>query len=437
MIANSLPEHQGNIYYLNFDERQLSLEAEQEKIYSFFVEIVRDWNPEDVLKEFKRLFINYFDVVNYSPSIGIYNIFSQKNEQEFYNTFKRCCYIIINNWETNRKFSHTQELLEILDIFRQNIEFNVSSKKNIYLIWLKNFFDSDDYQDLQLFAHKSSEEVLKQDWTKRYTYYLLFAQSLNQDNLPEQQEAARKIYKRLKEKFKFELAMYSAHFHDAKTNTNRYKNPSLLGEDVLRLIQMIVIKKGVFSYENIANIFIEQTQDKTFKEFKKSIQKYLFFSVQEQKIVESLRTHISEKLSSWLVEYHDKTINKDLLLRTCNRIVDSLTIENGKEPSVLFTLLISQGQAITLVIVLLKIIFISKNTRSHLELKIANLIRYYSKYSADECLWLINFIEVFNITFTIYGNNTEYSLIKMKENEQSHNSHLDLDTYRVFSQSKQ
>ncbi|MBE9104312.1 hypothetical protein IQ229_04960, partial [Nostoc cf. edaphicum LEGE 07299] len=77
-----------------------------------------------------------------------------------------------------------------------------------------------------------------------------------------------------------------------------------------------------------------------------------------------------------------------------------------------------------------------RNSRRHLETRIAHLIRFYENYSEDECKGVINFIEIFNITFAIYAENVEYNLIKMEEEEQSSNQQLNLDSYRVFSQMK-
>jgi hypothetical protein len=219
--------------------------------------------------------------------------------------------------------------------------------------------------------------------------------------------------------------------------TTRYRNPSLLGDNVLRLIKTIVLKKGVFSYDNIANIFIKQVQNQNFKDFKISLQKYLIFSVQQQDFVETLRQQLADKLDLWKQEYNERLINKDFILRTCNRVIDCLTTENGREPSTLFIMLLSQGHPLTLVIVLLKIILVSKNSRNHLDMRIADLIRYYDKYPEEECKWVINFIEIFNITFAIYAENVEYNLIMMEqEQEINQNQNSDLDAYRVFSQLK-
>jgi hypothetical protein len=260
---------------------------------------------------------------------------------------------------------------------------------------------------------------------------------LNADNPKEQQEAASKLSKQIKDKFKFDLAIYIARSQSAASSNTRYKNPSILGEDVLRLIKLIIVKKGLFSYENIANIFIKQTHNQTFKDFKKSIRKYLFFSVSDQDLVKNANQYLKKNLSAWKPEYDEEILDKNLFLRSCNRLIDCLTTENGREPSRLFVLLLSHGHPLTLVIILLKIILICQNSRNHLEMRIAHLIRYYEKFSEEECKSVINFIEIFNITFAIYAENIEYNLIKVQENISNYDAESYIDAYHVFSQIKE
>ncbi|MBW4686481.1 MAG: hypothetical protein KME40_15590 [Komarekiella atlantica HA4396-MV6] len=433
MTANSLPSSQGYQHFVTSNSRQLNVEIAQERVYSFLADIVKQSPPEDVLREFKNLFIDGLDSPSSDYVPGIYGIFFDDKEQEFRNTLKRCCYIIINNWETNRKYKYIQELVNLFTISNLRIETSNSSIINICKSWLDNFIKSNDYQELKLFAARYNEPN-KNCWTHRYTSYLLVAQSLNENNSKEQQEAAKKLSKQIKDKFKFELAMYIARCQSAASSTTRYNNPSILRDNVLHLIKVIVLKKGVFSHKNIANIFVQQTKNQSLEEFKESIIKYLFFSVEHQELAKSLKQQFVEKLSLWKTEHNEEVITKEFFLRTCNRVIDFLTTENGKEPSSLFILLVSQGNPLTLVIILLKIILICRNSRIHLEARIAHLIYYYEKYSADECKWVINFIEIFNITFAIYADNVEYNLIKMEEDQS--NPQLNLDTYRVFSQLK-
>ncbi|MEH2283607.1 MAG: hypothetical protein V7K90_20140 [Nostoc sp.] len=435
MTANSLSINQEDPHCVTSNSKQLNVQIAQEEVYSFFVEIVKKLPPEDVLREFKGLFIDGLDLEDSDYIPGIYSIFLDDKEQELYNTLKRCCYIIVNNWKTNRKDKYIQELVNLFVNENLKIKSNNPPVVKICKSWLENFVNSKDYKDLKLFATKY-EESFKGHWANRYSSYLLIDQSVNDNNPKEQQEAARRLSKQIKDKFKFELAMYIARSQSAVSSTTRYTNPSVLGDQALRLIKTIVLKRGVFSHENIAHIFIKQTENQTLKEFKINLEKYLFFSVENQESVEIWRRHFTENLSLWKTGYNQEIITKELFLRTCNRVIDCLTTENGKEPSSLFILLLNQGHALTLVILLLKIILISRNSRRHLETRIAHLIRFYENYSEEECKGIINFMEIFNITFAIYAENVEYNLIKMEEEEQSSNQQLNLDGYRVFSQMK-
>ncbi|GAB1538455.1 hypothetical protein NUACC21_11170 [Scytonema sp. NUACC21] len=436
MTANSLTDYQSNKYTFDSEKKRLDLEIAQERIYKYFIGIVKTWEPEQVLQEFERLFLSLIDTEDSDFQAGIHELFLETEDREFYNTLKRCCYILINNWETNRKHKYIQDLVQLFSQYKNILNTKKNKKNAIYIRWIDDFIDSKEYQDLKLFAFKNIEEQSKVNWINRYSSYLLVAQSLDVNNPREQQEAAIKLARQLKDKFKFELAMYIARSQSSSSTISRHKNPTILGDNVLHLIKAIVVKKGIFSYENIANIFLKQTQNQTFEEFKASLQKYLIFSVQQQNFVETLKQQLSEKLYPWKAEQHEEVINKDLLLRTCNKVIDYLITENGREPSSLFILLLSQGHPLTLVIVLLKIILVSKNSRSHLEGRIAHLIRYYNKYPEDECKWLIHFIEIFNITFAIYAENIEYNLIKIKEDEETAEPQLNLDDYHVFSQLK-
>ncbi|PMB41492.1 hypothetical protein CEN40_19965 [Fischerella thermalis CCMEE 5205] len=434
MTAHSLQNIHINLPIFKSNVKRPDVQIVQEKVYSFFVEIVNKYAPEDVLIEFKSVFLDCLGLKKLDLTIGIYDVFID-NEKNFHNTLKRCCYILVNNWESNRKHKYTQALIELIANYKSTAIHHKQTKITIFQTWLDNFIQSQDFQELKLFAYKN-ENKANGHWVNRYTSYLLAAQVVDKNNPEEQKEAAKKASKQLKDKFKFELAMYVARSQSNASSQTRYRNPSVLGDDILRLIKAIIVRKGVFSYDNIANIFLKQTQNQTFKDFKESLVKYLIFSVQQPKFVDTLQQQLSEKLLTWKPEYNDVIINKYLLLRTCNRMIDFLTTENSVKPSPLFVLLLSQGHPLTLVIVLLKIILICKHSRSHLESRIAHLIRYYDQYSEAECQWFINFIEIFNITFAIYAENVEYNLIKVEEAEKAHEVEFDPNAYRVFSQLK-
>jgi hypothetical protein len=163
---------------------------------------------------------------------------------------------------------------------------------------------------------------------------------------------------------------------------------------------------------------------------------YLIFSVEQDEFAGTLKSQLSEKLEALYNDHDDKIVNNALILRTANRVIEYLTTENHQEPSSLFVLLLSQGNSLTLVIVLLKIILICRYARTHLEARIADLIHYYSSYSEEECQWVVNFFEMFRIITAIYTENIEYNLVNMNESCPSQPLEADMAVYRIFSQLK-
>lgn len=435
MIGDGLPTVFQKDTYIQLNEESSHLQQYQSIIYRFLLAIVKEWPPEAVLREFKNLFIYQVNSANPDALNALYKIVIEKNEAEFRNTLKRCCYILINNWDANRQHKPIQELIQIFTNTNLN-DYTISPTVDCVRTWLVNFVKSKDYEDLKLFAARYDA---KGEWVHRYACYLLVPQFIDLNNPVEQREAARTLAKRLKDKFKFDLAMYTAHSQSpvAKDTKRTHPNPTGLGDEVLRLIKAIVAKRGPFSYANLANIFIKQTENVPYKFFKDSLEKYLIFSVANKSFVTLFHKNLSEKLYSLYETYEEEIVNDSLILRTCNRVIEYLTTEDNKYPSGLFALLLSQGNPLTLVVILLKIILISPNSRTHLELCIAALIQYYQQYPETECLWIITFLELFNITFAIYAENVEYNLIQIPQNNGSgEQSKWTLDDYRIFSQLK-
>ncbi len=408
----------------------------QETLYLFLLEAVKQWSPEEVLLEFKRLFFYPVDLASSGAVHAVYQLVFQDNEVEFRNALKRSCYILINNWDAARQYPAIQKLVQSFQEFTIETRTISPSLKRLKS-WIENFRNSKDYEDLKLFTARY-ETQQKEKWISRYTSYLLVPQFVDLKNPIEQREAARALSRQLKDRFKFDLAMYIAKSQSATSAEKLPKNPTALGDNVLMLIKAIVAKRGQYSYENLASLFINQIQTLNYKEFKQSIQKYLIFSVGHSgEFAIALHDRLAERLNSLYLDYDEVPLNDALILRTCNRIIETLTTENRKDPAALFVLLLSQGNPITLVIVLLKLILICNASRSHLEAQIATLIRYYEQLPEQECRWVVNFLEIFNVTFAIHAENVQYNLVKMqKAQEAAPQAKINLDHYRIFSQMK-
>ncbi|MCU0550010.1 MAG: hypothetical protein MUC48_11735 [Leptolyngbya sp. Prado105] len=413
-------------------EPDSSIHQAQETLYRFLLEIVRQWPPEEVLLEFKRLFFYQVDAATSGASQSVHQLIVTDQEVEFRNALKRACYILVNNWDAARQYKSIQELVRSFqDVVIETK--SISPSMNRLKLWVDNFRNSKDYADLKLFTTRY-EEQQKEKWISRYTSYLLVPQYVDTKNPIEQREAARALSRQLKDRFKFDLAMYIAKSQSATSAEKMPKNPTALGDNVLMLIKAIVARRGQYSYANLANIFINQIQTLNYKQFKHSLQKYLIFSVDyHSQFAAEFEAKLVEKLAPLYPDYNENALTDALVLRTCNRIIEYLTTENRKDPSHLFVLLLSQGNPMTLVIVLLKLVLICNASRSHHEAQIATLIRYYEQLPEQECSWIVNFLEIFNVTFAIHAENVQYNLVKMQEIPSTQTT---LDHYRVFSQMK-
>jgi hypothetical protein len=412
----------------------LSLSQAQELICEFFLEQIKQHSPELVLKEFKDLFIEPRVALNSMPHQALNLIISSGSEETFLTTLKRSIYILVNNWNTERQEKYIQQLVHLLSTSLNPKKIcTVILKRSI--LWRRNFVNSQDYQDLKLFASKY-ENYYHEHWSQRYKSYLLVSQSLDMRKPLEQQEAARIYSQQLKERFKIELAMYTARYSSEPCQQNTSPNPTNLGDEVLRLIQKMLNKRNPFSYASLARIFLNQTQQIRYKNFKQSLLNYLLFSTNNQSLAETIKIQLSSQLNTLYQSYDDQHWDKCMLLRTCNRVIEYFTTVDGENPSLLFILLATQGKAMALAIFLLKIVLICPQTHTHLECCLAQLIQHYKCQSESECRWLIHFLEVIQVILTIYTEDVRYELVNMSECKQETNASDKRNLYRIFSQIK-
>ncbi len=378
-----------------------SIEEAQEIIYGFFMDIVKQWTPEAVLQEFRHIFIQDNDSLSSNPVRAIYEIVFANKPEEFHSTIKRVCYIVVNNWVAKRNNNYIQKLIEILNdpiIRRRSLSPMIERLRK----WIQIFLESKDYQELELYAQTKVQD--RSRLSNRSTSILLSTQYNNPTNPIEQREAAKNRALQLKCRFKFDLAMYMTRFESATTTNSLCQNPTEVGDEVLRIIKIIVAKRDTSSYLNLADKFTGEVRRKNYQQFKQSLQSYLMCTGENQKLVDSLSVNLSQKLNSLYAVHNDKVLTDQLLLKTCNKLIEYLTTENRRQPSKLLITLMNEGHPLTAVVLLLKIVLICKPARIHLESCIADLIGYYDKFP-EESIWMKNFIEIFNIMFAIYADN--------------------------------
>ncbi|MEA5465474.1 hypothetical protein [Leptothoe sp. PORK10 BA2] len=399
----------------------------QRILYDFFLFSVQTEPADTVLATFRRLFIDYVESSTESDlPVALYSIVIANSEQQFLFTLKRVCYILINNWGIQRQPDAIQNLIKMFDdrvLMRAGFSLILKRLRS----WMQDFVLSQDFQDLKLFASRYNQN---EHWSGRYTSYLLAPQYLNLNNPLEQREAARNLSFQLKSKFRFDLAMYTAKTQMESPSTT-VDNPTVLGEAAINLIKMLLMQPGQFGYENLANLLHRQCDQLNYWDFKRALLHYLVYALPRGPLTQTLKAQLPDVALMFYGRHNEDALTDALILRTCKRVVDSFTTEDGENPATFFSMFLAQGNPLVLVIILLKVALFCPHVQSHLELRIASLIRYYEAYSEEDCRWVINFFEVFRITFTVYASGTMYNLVRVANSDPTDSP---LSTYRVFSQ---
>jgi hypothetical protein len=408
--------------------------ASQETICNFFVANMKKESPDWIIEQFDCLFIEPRKAVAPKIHHALYAIVSLNKEEIFRNTINRCCYILINNWNASRDSQSIEKILQLFQKIPEIQPIDCPTRKRLRN-WLQNFFHSEDYQEINSFAAKYIQRG-KVHWSNRYTSYLLASQSLDSQIPKEQREAAKLVSRELKKQFKFDLAMYTARSQLSLDSVQSCSNPTFLGDDALNLIKKILVKRGLFSQVNLANIFLKQVEGVVYKKIKEGLLKYLLFDLKRNVFIEKIELQLSSYLTSLYRQHDEEVGNPELLLRTCNRVIDYLTTREQGKPSYLFAFLVLQGKSLTLAIILLKIILISRNSYSHLENCLADLIQYYEGESESDCQWLIKFLDTLRLTLAVYVENTRYELVRVDANGSKTPVRENLNAYWIFSQAK-
>jgi hypothetical protein len=428
------------VFWMADQKNAQSVEQAQRLIYDFFLDIVRRYQPETVLEEFKKLFVD-FTVVKYPGVIeALERIIVAYDEKEFHYTLRRCCYILVNNWTVVNNQASIQALVDLFADATVEKK-TVSAKLKTLRFWVKNFVNGESYQTLKLFTLRQASGASAK-WSDRYTSYLLMYQCADANSSTEQKQVADALARKIRTQFKFDLAMYTSRLRPMSSKTwNSWENPTSLANNVLQMVKTMLTKRGNQSYRAIADNFLAKIGRLTCGEFKIELCAYLEFTQDDLEISETFTVKLFEKLLEFQCQYDDRPISSAQMLRICKYVITCITTGEKKQPVELFSMLIHQTNPLNFVVVLLKLVLLCGACQSFLDVRIAELILYYSQYSEAECRPAIQFLDMLNVAFTIYTEEIRYNLVCMNPNLKADSGKstsslpmLNLGEYRIFSQ---
>lgn len=411
-----------------------SIDQAQQHIYVFFLEIIKYYQCEEILNQFNQLFIKYEEIHNIRAYHALGEIIFHNKENEFKYTLLRCCYILNNNWAINGNINACQQLVDLFLSSSIGIKTRITKLKTLRK-WLQTFTQSEEYNTLRSLSGRPRVSKNYYQWSDRFSSYLLTLDYLDLSKPPEQRQYAETLSRKIKKEFKFDLALYTAHIDSKLGLSPQRKNPTTLGDGILILIKRILNKQGNQNFRNVATIFYKQITNMTFLEFKQNLLGYLGISQDDLEIPEVMRLTVVQKLIYLQKQQNDTKMTFSLLHVSCNRVLQYLLLNERRKPSEFLQLSLESNNFLNPVILLLKIVLLFPDGRLYLDSYIAELIKFYSLYEETECRAFINFLDILNVTLAIFDQDTEYSLIKMK-NIENNLSDVSLENYRVFSQSR-
>ncbi|PSN19619.1 hypothetical protein C7271_06340 [filamentous cyanobacterium CCP5] len=401
----------------------------QQILYSYFLEAVKAEHPEEVIRYFKTLFFYQVDSTDAPALPALYTLVSSDSKELFHQAIKRICYILINNWHSQR---NSAAIAAFFDIFSDPILHRSALSDMLTRLrqWMVEFIQGQDYRELQLY--RPDLDNISSSWIQRYTAYLLAAQSHDTSNPDEQRIIAQTQAQQQREKFKFSLAMYTA--FSGRLN-RRHDNPTALDSQTLTLIRKILVRRGSLDYKYLAKVFLAQSKEVSFSIFKQGFLRYFLFTVQKTPAEDLIQRHLASKLEEIYPHRNPDILDDALLLRAANRIIDACTIDSSGKISPLLREALDRHEVLAPAMILLRTVLVSPYSQAHLDTRIASLIEIYGLEDEADCQDFIRFLEVLRIASTIYLQDVEYNLVSMNKSgdQDALVAQGQANTYRFFS----
>lgn len=421
----------------NFNFTWQELNQEKGILYEYFRHCLSHQSPQEVLDEFRCLFI---EGRSKQPSIREALekiILSQQGQEKFNYIINHCCHIIINAWSNQPELQKfIPNLITIFDFITPKTNC-YDRRKSRLLKLVVNFKDTEQYLKLtrlvdlltssQLINLESNGKI--GELAKRYFYlyeYLL----LGSDQSPEEKKLIKEIYQHNQKCFEFQLSqhiIYRARLvqiararqfsQGAGKIIRRVPNPTLLSEKDLK----IAIKQYLGKVNQADNIcqsarkfLTENKFRRSYREYHRDLYNYLVDSIvprQEDYPFANKLQQIFYKIKS---PGNTLELTEVVMLSTSRQLLKYLVASTYEQPEhYQFIELIKYLGTVQTITLLIKIILVCPQAKPDLEKKFAILFNHYQFYQFNEVPWLVKSLEHLLITFSLYFGKIDLSIAKI------------------------
>jgi len=408
------------------DNHQALLAAEQ-VLYDFLLESVQKDSPEEIIDNFRRLFIegrNYGNAKVYSALETL--VKSKEIDEKFNFFFNRCCYILVNRWQmTPQMQSAIPQFVSVFEnITGPRIGYSPVPLKIKQLV--RGFVETDQYLKLQRVATIVSTKTTINNSVgsliKRYPY-LYDHCLLSDDSSQEHRSTVRAIKHQAKKEFEVNISRYVTYKvrmaeiskieEKPKNIIQPVKNPTLLTDKELNrsLKQFVGNVENGHSYKGLSEDFLAQAPHiQTFKDFKKELYEYLLSAVEPPYGRGQFNKKVTNILQNSLSQYDEERPSEFLVTRTSSQLLNMLVVESSSQPEhYLFIDMITNMGVTKTIGLLLKIVLISHKIKPYLEKKFAILFNHYDSFTSDGVPWLVKALENLQIALSVHFGKVDLS----------------------------
>ncbi|MBW4550806.1 MAG: hypothetical protein KME35_06820 [Aphanocapsa sp. GSE-SYN-MK-11-07L] len=411
-------------------EKHWQSTPDEQLVYDHLLLWVQAELPEQVIDRFKSLFFVAFGTSDWEVQAALDRIAALPDAQTSFKLFfNRCCYILINRWQSQPQFQDAvPEFFALLETplnpplaglarsqsvkrLRSLVKSYLQSSHYNQLCRTAQFLLEDEQDVSQIKKHGSRPLI---GLIRRYPY--LYSHCLlSDDSSFEQKQAIQRAQGKAQKQFEVDLSQFLT--YELRRQSARMiqpvKNPTLLTEGELKLAMKQFVGKvdRNGSYREMANRFtVQSSQIRTCQGFKDDFYEYLTNTVDTQFGGGRFHNQLHDYLNSIAAANSSQPFNDFALVRTCNQVLNFLVVESPQRPQhfVFMDLLNNVGTTAT-VGLLLKIVLVCKKVKPYLEKRFAILFSHYETQSRSNVQWLVNCLEQLNIAWSTHFGSLDFS----------------------------
>lgn len=417
--------------------------ADEQRVYDHLLTSVRAESPQEVLHRFQSLFLGTSRYQEPEIRQAVNAIVKSANKQDEFSLFlNRCCYILINRWQT--QFDSRSAIPDLIAILGQASGMPASlgrtqTTTRLRLL-VKQFVKSNHFQRLRRFAdfinpHSASAQQPLVTLLQRYPY--LYKHCLvSQGDTQEHQQVVHQAQVQTQQKFELDLSLYMTDILKRSARQSRsliqtvgqpdprtgrmiqpVHNPTLLSDsDLQGTLKHFVGKVDArHTHQDLAQQFLmRQDAAPSYKRFKDDFYEYLVSSVNTKFGQCRFNNQLHQCLQEMFPESNNRSMNDFLKVRTCQQVLNFLVIESRRQPKHwMFMDLINNVGSTSTIGLLLKVVLICKKIKPYLEKRFALLFNHYETQKQSTVQWLVRCFEKLNLAWCSQFGKFDYSYVSV------------------------